>query len=377
MSKGTGKLDYQQLQDELIRLRAELSIYSTVGLLQARIKTKREFLPEVIALVGDVFRNPRLDADELEVIRRQVVTGLQQGQSEPQSLAPRAVRRTLAPYDKDNVLYVPTIQEEIEMYDNVSIEEIRSLHADFLGSQASELSVVGDFDPDEVKSLWLSQLQDWDAPQPYERVPRKPHPDIPGSLETIETPDKANAFLFSSQQYELSDEDPAYASLVLGNFILGGGTLSSRLADRVRQQEGLSYGVRSSISARARDKRVDFVLYAITNPNNKDRLIEVIREELDRLRKDGVSEDELEKAQVAYLQSNRVRRADDASLARELLSTIFNDRTMQYQADHESQIEAATVESVNAAIRQFIVPEKLVSAVAGDFAAASKDADGK
>ena len=85
----------------------------------------------------------------------------------------------------------------------------------------------------------------------------------------------------------------------------------------------------------------------------------------------------VKKAKVAYLQANRVRRADDASLAGELLSTIFNERTMQYQADHESQIEAATVESVNAAIRKFIVPDKLVSAAAGDFAAAAQDADGK
>ena len=368
MSKGSEKLDYQQLQDELTRLRAELSMNSTVGLLQARIKTKREFLPEVIALVGDVLRHPRLDADELEVIRRQVVTGLQQARSEPQALAPRAVRRTLAPYDKDNVLYVPTIDEEIEMYQNVTVEQIRSLHDEFLSNQAGELAVVGDFDPDEVKSLWAAQVKDWNTKQPYVRVPRPPHPEIPGDLELIETPDKANAFYYGSEQYALSDEDPEYASLVLGNYILGGGTLSSRLGNRVRQQEGLSYTVRSSVSARARDKRVDFVLYAIANPENKDRLIEVIREELEQLRKDGVTEEELAKAKGAYLQNNRVRRADDSTLASELLGTIFNERTMKYQAEYESQIEAATVESVNAAIRKYIVPDKLVRAAAGDFA---------
>ena len=231
--------------------------------------------------------------------------------------------------------------------------------------------------PDEVKSLWSAQLQEWNTNQPYVRVPRDPHPEIPGKLERIETPDKANAFYYSSQQYVLSDEDQEYALLVLGNFILGGGTLSSRLGDRVRQQEGLSYTVRSSVSARERDQRVDFLLYAIANPENTDRLIEVIREELDRLRKDGVTEDELEKAKVAYLQNNRVRRADDGSLAAELLGTIFNERTMQYQADHEAQIEAATIDSVNAVIRKFIAPDKLVSAAAGDFAAAAKKTDDK
>ena len=52
---------------------------------------------------------------------------------------------------------------------------------------------------------------------------------------------------------------------------------------------------------------------------------------------------------------------------------MFNDRTMKYHADHEQQIEDATVESVNQAIRSYIVPEKLVMAIAGDFAAADKE----
>ncbi|NND99360.1 MAG: insulinase family protein [Pirellulaceae bacterium] len=373
MSKGTEKLNNQELQDELTRLRAQLSINSTVGLVQMTVKTKREFVPEVIELVGDVLRHPRLDESELEVIRRQVISSLQQGSNDPQALAPKAVRRKLAPYPKEDVRYVKTIDEEIEMYEAVTVEEIRQLHEQFLSSQAGELSVVGDFDVDEVKNLWREQLAGWETSQEYVRVGRDPHPEVPGSLENIETPDKANAMFYSSQQYELSDEDPAYASLVLGNFILGGGSLSSRLADRVRQQEGLSYGIRSSVSARAKDNRVDFTIYAITNPQNKERLIEVIREEVDRILKNGVTEDELEKAKAGYLQAARVRRTDDAALAGKLVGTLFNDRTMQYVADHEKAVQAATVESVNKAIRRFIDPDKLVMAAAGDFAAAAAD----
>ena len=376
MSKGTDKLDYTQLQDELTRLRAELSINSTIGLLQLTVKTKREFLPEVIALLGDVLRRPRLDADELEVIRRQVVTSLEKGTTEPQSLAPRSVQKRLSPYDKDDVRYVRSVEEEIEMYSNVKVEEIRSLHAEFLSNQAGEISMVGDFDAEEIKTLLKSELADWTTSQPYVRVDRDPHPEVDGGLDAIETPDKANAFFYSSQQYALRDDDPEYASLVLGNFILGGGSLSSRLGNRVRQQEGLSYGVRSGVTARAKDDRVDFTLYAITNPQNKDRLIEVIREEIDLIRDEGVTQEELDQAKVAYLQALRVRRTNDSALTSELLGTMFTERTMQHYADHEEQIEAATVESVNDAIKKYIVPDKLVMAIAGDFAAAAKQEAG-
>ncbi len=367
MSRGTQKLNYTELQDELTRLRAELSINSTIGLIQISIKTKREFLPEVVALLGDILRRPRLDANELEVIRRKVVTSLESSTTEPQALAPRSVRKSLSPYPEDHVLYVKSIDEEIDMYNGVTADQIASLHADFLGSQNGELTAVGDFDADELKSMLSEQLSGWKTSQPYDRVERNPHPDTPGVTDLINTPDKANAFLYSSQQYALLDTDPDYASLVLGNYILGGGSLSSRLGNRVRQQEGLSYGIRSGVTSRAKDGRVDFTLYAITNPQNKDRLVEVIREELDLIRKEGITEQELLEAKVAYLQAAKVRRTKDSALAGELLSTIFNERTMQYHEDHINQIEAATVESVNSAINKYIQPDQLVMAIAGDF----------
>ncbi|WP_242632089.1 M16 family metallopeptidase [Rubripirellula amarantea] len=377
MSKGTEKLDNTELQDELTRLRTELSINSTTGVLQMSVKTKREFLPEVIELIADIARNPKLDAAELDVIKRQVVTGLQKSTVEPQALAPRAVRRALSPYPKGDVRYVQTFDEEIAMYESVTVDEIRSLHEDFLSNQQGELAVVGDFEADQVKSLLKDRFADWKSDIEFVRADREAHPEIAGETIAIETPDKANALLYSSQQYSLSDTDPEYASLVLGNYILGGGSLSSRLGNRVRQQEGLSYGVRSGLSSKERDKRVDFTLYAITNPGNKDRLLEVIMEELDLIRDQGVTEEELAQAKVAYLQAAKVRRTNDGAVAGDLLSTLFDGRTMAAAAEHESQIEAATVESVNSAIKKYIVPEKLVIAVAGDFAAAAKEASEK
>ena len=368
MSKGTDRLDNQQLQDELTRLRAELRLNSTIGLLQMNVKTKREFLADVIALAGEILRKPRLDADELEVIRRQIITSLEKNRNDPQALSPRTVNRKLAPYDKEHVLYAPTVDEEIAMYKDVKVEEIQELYERFMGSQAGELSVVGDFDADEVKRLWKEQLQGWKTDEPFARVDRVPHPEIGGSMTNLETPDKANAVVFAKQHYAMSDEDPDYASLVLGNFILGGGSLSSRLADRVRQQEGLSYGIGSGLNAKSKDKRVEFSIYAITNPANKNRLVEVIREEIVRIRDKGVTEDELSKAKAGYLQAARVRRTNDSSLTGALVGTIFNERTMKYVADHEKQIEAATVDSVNEAIRRYIDPSRLVMVAAGDFA---------
>ena len=120
---------------------------------------------------------------------------------------------------------------------------------------------------------------------------------------------------------------------------------------------------------------MDFTIYAITNPKNKERLIEVIREEVEKIRNDGVTAEELAKAKAGYLQAARVRRTDDTSLAGQLIGSIMNDRTMKFVDEHEKRIQAATVESVNQAIRSYIDPDRLVMAAAGDFAGAGKDSE--
>ncbi|MEX0824702.1 MAG: pitrilysin family protein [Pirellulaceae bacterium] len=367
MGRGTKQFDYQQFQDELTRLRAELSVNSTPALVQMRVKTKREFLPEVLDLIRQVVREPRFEGEELEVLRRKVITSLESSLNEPQALAPRAVRSKLSPYGKDDIRYVPTLEEEIEMYRDVTIDEIRELYDEFLGNQAGELAVVGDFDLETVKSSFQETFADWTAKEEYERLKQPAHPEIEGGIELIETPDKSNAVLYSSQQYELTDDSEQYPGLLMGNFILGGGSLSSRLADRVRQQEGLSYGIRSGVTARKRDDRTDFTLYAITNPQNKDRLIEVIREEIDKLRESGVTEDELSRAKEAYLQQERVQRTNDANLAGLMIATLMNDRTFLFYEELDQRVRDATEDDVNQAIRQYIDDDRLVVAVAGDF----------
>ena len=367
MNRGTKDLSYADLQDELTRLRAEINVSSTAGLLSVSVKTKREFLPEVVSLVGDILKNPKLDAEELEVLRRAIVTGLQQNATEPQSVGPRFVRRALSPFPESHILYVPTVDEEIKRYEDVTIEEIRELHSQFIGNQAGEFVAVGNFDGDELLSMVKSELEDLTSDQPYVRIDRPANTDAPGTYKKLQIDDKANAVYYASQQFDLADTDPEYAALVLGNYILGGGSLSSRLADRVRGQEGLSYGIRSGLSARAKDERVDMTLYAITNPQNEERLKTAIAEELQKVIESGVTQKELDDARDAYLQSLRVARTGDGSIAAEVAGQLFNDRTMEAAMTLEKNLRDTTVESVNAAIRKYIRPDRMVTAIAGDF----------
>src|SRR6185436_9316044 len=199
------------------------------------------------------------------------------------------------------------------------------------------------------------------------RIVSKIPGDIPASQHTIHTSDKANATFTAGLVFPMRDDDSDYAGLVMGNYILGSGTLSSRLGTRVRQKEGLSYGITSSVSVSSQDQRASFTISAIVNPQNLPRLQVCALEELDRLLSDGVTADELDKAREGYLQAMKVGRSSDGALAGSLNGLQHLDRTMLWEADLEKKISALTPEQVGAALKRHIDSKKLVTVSAGDF----------
>src|SRR5262249_29530348 len=146
------------------------------------------------------------------------------------------------------------------------------------------------------------------------------------------------------------------------------GFLNSRLATRIREKDGLSYGVGSSMTASAQDKNGMFTANAIYAPQNVTKLEAAFKEEIARVLKDGFTDDEVAAAKSGYLQSRQVSRSQDAELAGKLASYRFPGRTLAWDADFEKKIAALTREQIVQALRRFIHPAKLTIVKAGDFA---------
>ena len=386
MLHGTKQLSYQQLRDELDRLGATLGAGGAggggrggrgggggapgaLGAVSFSIRAKRETLPAVIQLLRQVLREPLLPADQFEISKAQRIAGLEQTRTEPASLAPRLLQRQLTPYPKDDIRYVTTIEESIARVQAVTHEQVVRLYREFLGGSAGELTIVGDFDEAACLPILKETLTGWTPQKPYARIANPLAGGIVGTRHTINTPDKANATYSAGLMLPLRDDDPDYAALVLGNYILGSGTLSSRLGVRIRQQEGLSYGVTSSFSASSWEPRASFSITAICNPKNMARLETCVKEELQRLLRDGVIGEELDKARQGYLDAQKVSRASDPAILGSLAGLRHLGRTMEWQAEMERRIKALTPEAVNAALRKHIDPAKLVVVAAGDFEA--------
>lgn len=382
MMRGTKQMSYQQIRDELDRLTASLGSGAgrrggrrggggggTAGGLSFSIQAKRDNLPAVLEILRQVLREPLLPKDEFEIMKSERLSGMEQMKTEPAMLAPRLLQRTLSPYDKNDVRYIPTIDESIERLKGTTYDQVAQIYREYLGSQEGELTIVGDFDTNACLPVLKTALADWKAAKPYARIANPIKTEVAGARLQINTPDKANATYIAGVIFPLRDDDADYPALLMGNYIFGGGSLSSRLATRVRQKEGLSYGVGSGLGVSAQDKRASFSISAIVNPKNLGKLETCVQDELDKLLREGVTADELEKARQGFLQSEKVGRSSDPALAGSLGGLRYLGRTMTWDAELEKKIAALTPDQVNAALRKHIDPKKLVAVAAGDFEA--------
>ena len=261
---------------------------------------------------------------------------------------------------------MPTAQEKIASYKSVTKEDLSKLYAEFLGAEG-EIAIVGDFDVDSAVAELTKGLSNWKAKQPYDELHKSGELKLSRRVETIAVPEKPNAAYLAGTVFPLRDDSADFPPLVMANFVLGGGTLSSRLGDRVRQKDGLSYTVQSQLGASSIDKRATHLIFAICNPTNMEKLKAAVDEEVARLIKDGVTAEELELAKKGFLQRQEVSRAQDSALAGILADNLHTGRTMKYFADLERAIRETTIKEVNEAFRKYIDPQKQVIFEAGDF----------
>jgi len=374
LERGTKTRTYPQIRDAFDKAKAQVRINGDGQTANVSVQTAKENLPAVLAVVMDCLRNPTFPAAEFEKLKQERLAGLEAQKQEPQALAFNLAQRLSEPYPKGHPFATLTFEEEIAAIKALKVEDVRAFYKNFYGAQAGTLAVVGTYDEPALRKLVKSQLAPWKSAQAYTRIPLQIFANTAtAKAQAIQTDDKANAMFVTFLKYPLRDDHPDYPAVYMANYILGDGFLNSRLATRIRQKEGVSYGVGSFVSADDNDAVGTFGSYAIYNPANSERLEKAYREELERLSKDGVTADELKAAKSAALQSFQVERSQDDQLARKLAQylTKAEGRSFAYDTELEKRIAALTPEQVSAAAKTYLDYSKLTIVKAGDFAKAA------
>ncbi len=364
--RGTSRRSRQQIQDDLTRLKADLSVAGTISRTQLQIRTVTANLSEALALAVELLRDPAFPVREFDEMRRASLAGIETVRNEPQVLAASTLQQLLGPFPKGDPRAVRLPDEQAADLSALTLDQARAFHRRFYSPARLALAVAGDVSADQLQPLLTQLLAGWAAPsepapllRPYARTEGRP-------LVTIATPDKANAVLTAGLVFPVGDEHPDYPALLLANYMLGGHS-KSRLYDRIRGQEGLSYAVSSQLSVTPGEPRSAWTFNALTNPINIGKVEGSLRDELRKVVAQGFAPAEVEAAKQGFLQGRDVQRAEDGAVTQRLSVLAFDGRTMAFEGVLEQKIRALTVADINDALRRHLDPARVIVLRAGDF----------
>jgi len=362
---GTDTLTRAQISDKIDALKGEVAIAGSATDVTIGISTTRANIDELTRFVLGVVQLANYPQEQINEYTSQLIASLKSSKTEPNAIAARMLSRHNNPWAKDDIRYTPTFDESISAAQAIKRADLVNFHRKFHGAGNISVSAVGDFDASTFETTLKTSLQRWKTALPYQRVP-EPFRMVKAEQMQSLTPDKANAFYLAKLPIEIQDTNPDFPALTLANFLLGSSE-TSRLWTRVREKEGLSYNVRSSLSVSAFEPSATWSVYAIYAPENRARVETAIAEELNRAVKDGFTETEVKDGITALLNLRKLSLAQDGNLSSTWSAYLDRNRTFAWAAAMNQKIAALTPEQIHTALVKYLKPADFSSVAAGDF----------
>jgi zinc protease len=366
LMRGTKTKTRQQIQDESDHLKAQINLYGDTTSASAFVRTLDVNLADSLRFMRELLREPSFPESEFEQLRQQDIAGVESGKSEPGTLASLDLGRHFnAQYPRGDVRHTSTIDEHIDDLKKVTLDDVRQFYQQFYGPGEGEISISGQFDPAQTQKLVTELFGDWKSASRYQRI-LNPYTPISAVNDKIETPDKQNAIFLAEMPMKINDDDPDYPALTIAGMIFGGSP-NSRLFQRIRVKDGLSYGASASFSMPTRDDGGKLSVSAIAAPQNMAKVEADFNQELALALKDGFTADEVEKAKKTWLDQQAIGRDDESAIGGKLISRERWGRTMLWDAKIEAEVTALTPQQVNAAFKRHVDPAAISIVKGGDF----------
>ncbi len=364
LSHGTTRMSRQEIEDRFDALQASVGIDGGGSSVSVQMSTTARHLPELVGLVLHILREADFPQEELAEFKRRQLTALNDARAEPQALASLALSRHANPWPEDDIRHVPDFDESTAQINALSREDLQRFHREFYGAGHLLFTAVGAFEPQAVKTALAEGLKGWQPAPAYTRIPDPWHAVAPETFE-IATPGKANAFYLAALKLRHQDTDAVFPALYLANYLLGSSE-TSRLWNRVRTEEGLSYDVRSRLDVSSWEANSSWRIYAIFAPENRARLTRAIDEELARVLKDGFTEEEVAEGKRALLNYRRLARSREGVLASAWLQYLDTGRSFAWSQAIDDALQNLSADAVNQALRAAFDPALLSTAIAAD-----------
>ncbi|MGH1396001.1 MAG: M16 family metallopeptidase [Trichormus sp.] len=322
-------------------------------------------LPMLIKTLADALQNSTFPQKELELNRQQALTDLKVELDDPAEVAKRIFLQSI--YPKKHPLHEFPSQSSLR---GIKRNDVVNFQRQYYRPDTMVLAVVGDFEPDQVRSLIQAEFGNWRASG---KPPSIEYPQVsnPTSLVRVNpiVPGKAQAITYMGYT-GITRQDPRFYKALVLNQILGGDTLSSRLGSEVRDRLGLTYGIYSHFQAEK-----EFGIFWIemqTSPEDANQAIASTRQLLQQIHQQGVTATEVEMAKRTLIGSYNVSLSDPEELTSNILMNQVYGLDKTELQTYTQKIQQVSLSEVNQAARELLHPDNLVVVTAGPAMLASQ-----
>lgn len=359
LMRGTSQRTFQQIYETLESAGASLGFDCGTHTTSYGGKALAEDLDMLLELLAETLRHPIFPVEQVERLRAQLLTGLAiraQDTSEMASLAFDQIVYLNHPYERPEDGYPETIQA-------IQADDLAQFHRQNYGPRGMTLVIAGAVDPQQAVERASRFLGDWsNAGQPA-------IPELPALTPLTETTTR-RVSLDGKYQTDIymgvagpPRRAPDYLAASLGNNILGQFGMMGRIGDVVREQAGLAYYASSSLSGGSGPG--PWRVSAGVDPENVDKAIELIRQEIARFVNERVSDEELADSQANFIGRLPLSLESNGGVAGALLNLERYDLGLDYYRQYPDLVRAVTVDSVLQAARNYLHPDRLGIGIAG------------
>lgn len=365
LMKGTARRTKLEIAEALESRAASLSFScdssDPVGLDISASALSRD-IDLILDLLAEILREPAFPLEELEKEKKRLVGAIRQQQDQTSVRAyERALRRI---YPEIHPFHRRRGEERISRVEALARDDLAAFYDERYGARTLRLVVVGDVDTDEILDALEARFSSW-KPGPEAPIVVPPVPDPKPREEVVRMADKASADVVLVQPSTLARTDRDYLACILANSALGQSSLTSRLGVRVRDTEGLTYGIHSSFSATHLPG--PFAVTLTVKPESRDAAVASTLDEIRRFLAAGLTGKEHAEEKSSRIGRFKVDLASNGGIAQAIDSSIYYGLGIEYLDRFPALVGSIGLEEANAAFASRVNPDSFTIVSAGDF----------
>jgi zinc protease len=317
-----------------------------------------EDLETGLDLFADVILNPVFPKKESKRVKKEIIAGIKSSYSDPFTIASRHAAFLM--FGPDNRLGREITEKGIK---KLKIEDVRIFYEKYTLPNNSILLVIGDFSTSEILQKIKEKFLNWERGKPNNRK-QITSKEISGiKFRFVHKPDLTQSIITINEWgiKSKSEDEPAYRIM---NYILGGGSFSSRLMTVVRSEGGKTYGINSRYETHP--DYGTFRIRTFTRNQEVAKTYNTVLNELDKFINEGITEKELDKAKSFYLGNIPLQLESPGSIANRVLNGLYNGFALEDLRRELIELNKVTLEDVNKAAKKYLDSRNFVLVIVGD-----------